>query len=53
MKTHRLSLALAAALGLSLSACSKTEATEAPVAQQPDAPAEATANPFFAVSTLP
>ncbi len=53
MKTHRLSLALAAAMGLSLSACSKTEAPEAPVAEQPAAPAEATANPFFAVSPLP
>ena len=53
MKTHPLSLALAAALGLSLSACSKTEAVQVPVAQQPAAPAEAESNPFFAVSPLP
>jgi peptidyl-dipeptidase Dcp len=59
MKTHRLTLALTAALGLSLSACSKTEAPEAPVAQQPAAPdataatAQDAANPFFAESTLP
>ncbi|HQZ30533.1 MAG TPA: M3 family metallopeptidase [Arenimonas sp.] len=53
MKTHRLSLALAAALGLSVTACSKTEAPSAPVAEQPAAAAEETANPFFAVSPLP
>ena len=58
MKTHRLTLALAAALGLSLPACSKNDAPEAPVAQQPApananaAPAEASANPFFAESPL-
>ena len=59
MKTHRLTLALAAALGLSLSACSQNEAPQAaepapaPVADQPAAAAEETANPFFAVSPLP
>ena len=59
MKTHRLSLALAAALGLTLSACGGTpapEATAAPapaVAEQPAVAAEASANPFFAASPLP
>ncbi|PZO10964.1 MAG: dipeptidyl carboxypeptidase II [Lysobacteraceae bacterium] len=53
MKIHPLSLALAAALGLSLTACSKTEAPQAPAAEQPAATAEASANPFFAVSALP
>jgi peptidyl-dipeptidase Dcp len=56
MKTHRLTLALAAALGLSLSACSKTEAPATPEAEATaatDAAASESANPFFEQSTLP
>ena len=56
MKTHRLSLAMAAALGLSLTAGALAQAPQvsgAPAAAKPAAGAEETANPFFAVSPLP
>ena len=56
MKTHRLSLAMAAALGLSLTAGALAQAPQvsgAPAAEKPAAGAEETANPFFAVSPLP
>lgn len=56
MKTHRLSLAMAAALGLSLTAGAHAQAPQvsgAPAAAKPAAGAEETANPFFAVSPLP
>ena len=56
MKTHRLSLAMAAALGLSLTAGALAQSPQvsgAPAAAKPAAGAEETANPFFAVSPLP